>query len=519
MKKNAVFLVLALFAACLAGISAGAVAVGEVFPYQFDGGNNPTSDGLWVYEWYRESDDTFHTMDWNASGNYFEAQYTDAAASDPHWYCRVRSSGNNMHPGAGADCVKTFVCPEDGEVEFQITATRQSPVTNGNGNSFRLFVNETKVWPAEGDYKEVSDTSPCFIKVALQVKKGDKVRFMVGSLGNSSSDGVNISGHKVTYLSGSNLTSEEKQYIVACIGDSVTEGLTLSGGLKGKTSWPAWLETYLNGSGRGKYRVENYGKSGATLQKEGEKPYTLQGEYWDSLKTEADIIIIGLGANDAKKTNWNAQRYREQYRELISTYLNLPQKPKVYLSYTTYVADQSKTGIQRSVIQGEMLNIQKDLAKELGLKILDLNTLTKNNSRLYNDGVHPNDELAKLMGYFIYNSFCEEEVLGLQKGDAKEKSILLDPALPAAGTSSEPPSSSVTDTVNSTDSVSGQTDGIVSVDSGSPPDSEIPSDFEDSSVTSCPERGTVLWLWLCGGGLIVLGAGVAVFFFIRKKNT
>ncbi len=508
MKKVSVFLVVVLTVSLFAGFSARAVSVNEIFDYRFEVEKNPTADGLWMYEWYREADDTFHPMDWNGSGPYFEAPYEEAAASDPHWYCRVRSSGGNMHPGAGADAVKTFVCPEDGEVEFQIMATRQSAVTSGNGNSFRLFLNDTKVWPTQGEYEEVSDAAAHEVKAALQVKKGDKIRFMVGSLGNSSSDGVNVSGHRVTYLSGSNLTPEEKTYRIAVVGDSIVEGHKLDGGNKGPDCWPSQLQEYLNKTGRGKYAVENYGKTGATLQKEGDKPYTQQAEYTQSLKTQADVVIVALGANDAKASNWNAARYENQYYSLIVKYMTLPQKPTVYLAYTTYVADQSQTGIQRSVIQGEMLKIQKNLAEELGLKIIDLNTLTKKNSTQYNDGVHPNAALAKKMGEYVFNAFCSEEILALQSSDATSSVSMIDPNASLSTDTDGGASSSVA--VPDTDSAS---------DTPSEP-TEPASDTvgaASSQVPSPEKEGNLLWVWISAGVIFIAGAGVAGFLLRKKK--
>ena len=392
-------------------------------------GQNPTSNGLWKYEWLARETGVIGDMRWCTDG-YFEAPFTSAAASDTHWYCRVRSGGNNMHPGAQADSIKTFICPSDGRVSFNVECNRDYAVNNGQtGNSVRVWVNNEKVWPKDSDQYELNDTSLLTVSLELDVKEGDLIRFMIGSLGNSGGDGVTIQEHSVTYISGGdNLVPELKSYTIACVGDSITEGYMTSGGLKGTSAFPYQLQLLLNEVDGPSYVVKNFGKSARTALKSGDFPYVNETEYTSSISCDPDVVIICFGANDSKTHNWNAAKYKQDYKELIKTYQDLPSKPTVYLFYTTYVADQSLTGCRRDVIQNEILPIQDEIAKELGCKIIDLNTLTKNNSTMYADGVHPNDVLQKMMAQYLFDALCSEEVISLTKGDAKNSVTMIDPS-------------------------------------------------------------------------------------------
>ena len=428
MKKllsTFLFLVLSLSLASVLG----AVSVNQVFAYSdptWGKNDGTTADGLWQYEWFARETQSFAAMDWNSSG-YYEAQFQTAAASDTHWYCRVRSNGTNLHPGAQADAAVTFLCPESGRVELSVTLQRQS-APNPSGNTVRVMVND-QIVPIQGEEEhKLEDTAAYTLTLSVDVQKGDKLRLMIGSQGNSSADGVNFSGLKVKYLSGENLEAEKPIFTVTCVGDSITEGYGTTGGYKGVNAFPYVLQTLLNNTGLADFDVVNCGKSATTALKKGDRPYKDCAEYRTSLTTDPDVVILCLGANDSKVANWNAEQYWLDYYDLISEYLNLPSKPTVYLFYTTYVADQSKTGCRREVIQNEIMPIQDEIAAELGLKIIDLNTLTKNNSKKYTDGVHPDDELQAMMGEYIFNALCSEGVLGLSAKNATAKVEMVDPA-------------------------------------------------------------------------------------------
>ncbi len=295
----------------------------------------------------------------------------------------------------------------------------------------------------------------------------------------------------------------EEEFVIACVGDSVTEGMQTTGGLKGPDAFPAVLEGLLKDSGVGNFVVKNFGKSATTAQKSGDVPYKESMEYRDSLKSNPDVVLIGLGANDSKVANWDADRYEVDYQTLIMEYVKLESKPTVYLINTTYVADQAKTGCQRNTIQNKILPIQKTIAEDLELKIIDLNTLTKKNADKYADGVHPNDELQSMMAEYIFNALCSEGVNGLTADHASAKVTMLDPAgakAPATDTKTDADTGKTTDSVISSKPVASS-------------DAPIATD-----ETPAPAAGYGWVIWLCVGVVVVAIAAVAVILLLRKKK-
>src|SRR5271168_4090727 len=98
---------------------------------------------------------------------------------------------------------------------------------------------------------------------------------------------------------------------VACVGDSITFGAGVTKGWP----YPAQLGRML-GSG---YDVRNFGVSGATLLRAGDKPYDKQKAFPAALAFKPDIVILMLGTNDTKPQNWgpHAAEFDADYRWLV----------------------------------------------------------------------------------------------------------------------------------------------------------------------------------------------------------
>ena len=275
MKKTLLSLLLLLALMLSMAVMPQAVSVNQKINYSdsdWGTGKNPESSGLWKYEWRAGETGVISDMRWCAEG-YFEAPFTTASASDTHWWCRVRDNGMGMHPGAKADSIKTFICPEDGKVNFRVVLNRQYAVNAGNnGTSVCVYLNDTKIWPTDSDVHELNDALSITISLDLDIKKNDLIRLIVGSLGNSGADGVVLTEHSVKYVSGDNLDPEMKTYKIACVGDSITEGYMTSGGLKGPTAYPAQLQKLLNNIVVANYEVKNFGRSTQTALKTGDYP-------------------------------------------------------------------------------------------------------------------------------------------------------------------------------------------------------------------------------------------------------
>jgi lysophospholipase L1-like esterase len=122
---------------------------------------------------------------------------------------------------------------------------------------------------------------------------------------------------------------------VACVGDSITQGV---GASSGKTNYPADLQTLLGTN----VRVMNYGHSGATLLSNGDLPYQKQSEYTSATDfvsnagTGATVdVVIMLGTNDSKGYNWTvgtgtrAEQFRTDCTAMVDHFALLPTHPLV----------------------------------------------------------------------------------------------------------------------------------------------------------------------------------------------
>ena len=116
---------------------------------------------------------------------------------------------------------------------------------------------------------------------------------------------------------------------IACVGDSITYGSTASDPFK--TAFPAWLfQSALAGSDD--HEVVNFGVSGATMMKEGDKPYWLEPQFEQAISWEPDVVLIQLGTNDAKTYQWDEDAYVSAYVEMINEFVSPTNPPKIYIS-------------------------------------------------------------------------------------------------------------------------------------------------------------------------------------------
>ena len=217
-------------------------------------------------------------------------------------------------------------------------------------------------------------------------------------------------------LSGLYTNSEPKegQIKVACVGDSITYGHSVSGW--SKNQYPAVLQELLGDS----YHVANFGVSGACVKKKGNKPYISRTVYEESIKYDADILVLMLGSNDSKPKNWiDMETFLEQYGELLDTYLKEDNSPKVYIGICAkaYYADGNTKGKARYNIRPEIVDqiaaaLKQKYEKE-DVVIVDIHNLTAGHPEWFEkDGVHPNKDGAKaiadefadaiLKTFFIY---------------------------------------------------------------------------------------------------------------------
>ncbi len=179
---------------------------------------------------------------------------------------------------------------------------------------------------------------------------------------------------------------------IACVGDSITYG----SGIKYRDSlaYPQQMQRMLGE----KYKIQNFGVSGATMLKKGNKPYRNQPEYQQSLDFKPKIIVLLLGTNDSKPTNWDTYKdeFEKDYNEMITKFQQLKSKPKIYIGLPPPVI-KNRWGIQKEIVEGELMEILKKIALENKLYTIDFYNILYGMDSMIPDNIHPNADGAKRM--------------------------------------------------------------------------------------------------------------------------
>lgn len=175
------------------------------------------------------------------------------------------------------------------------------------------------------------------------------------------------------------VVSLSAQLKVTCVGNSITEGW------HGNPSYVPPLQNLLGSN----YIVENNGRSGATVLKKGNVPYWTQRAFSRALKSNADIITIMLGTNDTKSKNWDnfGSEFRSDYTALIDTLKSTNKNAQIFPVLPPPVCIDNY-GIRNETLKLAICII-KEVAKEKGLTIIDVNTPLLSSCSCFADGVHP----------------------------------------------------------------------------------------------------------------------------------
>jgi lysophospholipase L1-like esterase len=176
---------------------------------------------------------------------------------------------------------------------------------------------------------------------------------------------------------------------VACVGDSITFGSGIAD--RDRDSYPAVLGKLLGDS----YDVRNFGVSGATLQKRGDKPYWTLDAFKDVSAFNPHIVIIKLGTNDTKPQNWHdVKDFQIDLQAMVNSFSELPEKPQIFLC-TPVPVHKDAFGIREEVVRDEVVPTVKEVANRMEVPMIDLYAALKDDSVMFPDGVHPNAAGAK----------------------------------------------------------------------------------------------------------------------------
>ncbi|OHB73009.1 MAG: hypothetical protein A2Z25_09805 [Planctomycetes bacterium RBG_16_55_9] len=204
--------------------------------------------------------------------------------------------------------------------------------------------------------------------------------------------------------------------LVACVGDSITYGSGIAD--RAKDSYPAQLGRLLREFDP-QWQTQNFGVSGATLLRKGDKPYVQQSAYNQALAAKPDVVIIKLGTNDSKSWNWvYKEEFVSDYLYLIDAFAALPSAPEIWICKPV-PAFTDNFGITNAVIHDEVIPFIDEIAQQRDVGVIDLYTALSGAAGLFPDGIHPNAQGAGMIAEAIVDVLIGLRALPDFNGDAK----------------------------------------------------------------------------------------------------
>jgi acyl-CoA thioesterase-1 len=177
---------------------------------------------------------------------------------------------------------------------------------------------------------------------------------------------------------------------VACIGDSITK----------LSTYPNNLQNMLGAS----YNVREFGVSGSTVLSNSYNPYIDQNAFQRAKEFLPTIVVILLGTNDAREDTYQSiENFVADYEQLVHEVQALESNPKIFLVKPPPIFDNELDLSNANLLEGVIPSIEQ-VANELDLTTIDVYTPLANHPEYFFDGVHPNNEGARLIASEIYKA-------------------------------------------------------------------------------------------------------------------
>lgn len=193
---------------------------------------------------------------------------------------------------------------------------------------------------------------------------------------------------------------------VACVGDSITFGSHSTD--PNRFSYPAVLQDILGL----RFRVENFGVSGATATRGYNKSYTDLGAFEESLNFFPELVVLGLGTNDAKE--FDERRFIRDYKRIINTYCNISTNPQVWVFTPPPLYKDKVLRMSQSVINEIFPTLIPRIVQETCANGIDIFSTMGGaqlqHPELIDDYCHPNDAGYQLMAKTISQAIGVSEL-------------------------------------------------------------------------------------------------------------
>ena len=209
---------------------------------------------------------------------------------------------------------------------------------------------------------------------------------------------------------------------VACVGDSITYGSRIENRLY--NAYPFQLGRLLGPE----YEVRNFGVGGATMLRNGSKPYQALPAFQEALQFNPDIVLIKLGTNDSLPVNRAfLGEFKSDYHQLIGAFRNInPEARIIILVPVPAFVNGEPVGIIPETISRRIIPLIEEVAFEEGCEILDLHHILLDKPGLFPDGIHPDRDGAAIMAQRILEALRQRSDpeydlvgrLGVENGEA-----------------------------------------------------------------------------------------------------
>jgi lysophospholipase L1-like esterase len=185
---------------------------------------------------------------------------------------------------------------------------------------------------------------------------------------------------------------------VACVGDSITYGAGVES--RELNNYPAVLGKFLGS----RFEVRNFGVSGATLLRKGDKPYWNLPEFRAVTDFNPQVVILKLGTNDSKPQNWeHGGEFANDLRAMLDYFIAIPARPKIWVCLPVPVYE-TRWGINEATVKGEIIPVIQHVAAEKGIPTIDLHRVLSDRPEYFPDKIHPNAAGAGMMAITIFTA-------------------------------------------------------------------------------------------------------------------
>lgn len=176
---------------------------------------------------------------------------------------------------------------------------------------------------------------------------------------------------------------------LACVGDSITFGIGVSD--PSQDSYGAVLGRLLGTN----YQLSRFGHSGATLLQAPDSSYRKQTAFQQALAFKPDIAVIALGTNDVgiSFTPLVKRNFVADYRQLIGEFRTKANTAQFFLCIPPSIYPE--TDMRNIIISRDIAPLIRQVAREFGAPIVDLQRATSGHPEWFPDATHPNEAGAR----------------------------------------------------------------------------------------------------------------------------